>query len=199
MKRLYNWFCLFYSGIEKDLSPKVEKIVASNVATIPGVRNATALEYACGTGMLTFKLAKIFSSVDARDASTGMLGRAIKMAAEEKISINFKEGNILEPAEKPDSYDYAFVSFALHLFSPKQEARILKTLLSIARNAVIIIDHGKKWSLSAAIVEWLEGGYYDTFIKTDFSRVAEDIGARKFEEKQIGFDSSNFSYLVFYK
>jgi ubiquinone/menaquinone biosynthesis C-methylase UbiE len=199
MKRLYNWYCRFYGGVEKQLGPNVDEILAKNIANIPGIKEKSVLEYACGTGMVTFRLAKFFRTVRARDASAGMLGYAKERAEKEGFNIDFQEGNILELAEGPNSYDYVFVSLALHLFSPETEIQILKGLLKIAREAVIILDHGKRWRLKAAITEWFEGGYYDQFIKTDFAALAGKVGAQKFIEKQLSFESFDFSYLVFYK
>jgi hypothetical protein len=63
--------------------------------------------------------------------------------------------------------------------------KILVRLLSVAREGVMIVDHSKKWSPIVALVEWIEGGYYDRFIETDFSSVAKRIGV-SFEERNVG-------------
>jgi hypothetical protein len=34
-------------------------------------------------------------------------------------------------------------------------------------------------------VEWLEGGYYDKFIRLDFAPVARNMGCRTFTEEEI--------------
>ncbi len=89
-----------------------------------------------------------------------------------------------DPDEPPGSYDYVFVSFALHLFSPEKEAAILRSLLRIARIAVVIIDHGMKWEPFTALIEWIEGSCYDKFIGLDFNSIGKQIGA-VVEEKQV--------------
>jgi ubiquinone/menaquinone biosynthesis C-methylase UbiE len=200
MKRLYNWFHKHYGNIEEQLGERVDEILDSTVRLLPDLNQKTALEYACGSGMLSLMTAKLFKSVDASDASEGMLGRAKMRASQAGLSITFREGNILEIDEAENSYDYVFVSFALHLFPLEKQVEILKKLLNISREALIIIDHGKKWKMSVAIVEWIEGGYYDKFIKTDFSKIADRIGAKKFEEKQFLFkDFMSCSYMAFHK
>ena len=185
MKRLYNRIFRFYGSIEKSLGPKIDEIVRQKIATLPNVSSCTALEYACGSGLLSLKLAPLFKSVTCRDASTGMLSRARERARRAGMNIDFREGDLLAIDEPAKSYDYAFVQFALHLFPPETEKKILKKLCTVARNAVFIVDHNRKWSLAAAVVEWMEGGYYDTFIKQDFSLIAQEIGCAKFEETEI--------------
>lgn len=185
MKRLYNRIHRFYGSIEKSLGPKIDEIVRQKIATLPDVSSSSALEYACGSGLLSLKLAPLFKSVTSCDASTGMLSRARMRAKEAGAGVSFLEGNILAIDEHEKSYDYVFVQFALHLFPLETENEILRKLCSVARKAVIIIDHSRKWSFSAAVVEWMEGGYYDQFIKQDFGAVARDIGCALFAEAEI--------------
>jgi|WetSurMetagenome_2_1015567.scaffolds.fasta_scaffold00792_9 ubiquinone/menaquinone biosynthesis C-methylase UbiE len=186
MKRLYNRIFRFYGSIEKGLGPKIDEIVRQKIATIPNVSSCIALEYACGSGLLSLKLAPLFALVTARDASTGMLSRARMRAREAGVSVAFGEGDLLDIDEPAKAFDYVFVSFALHLFSPETGKEILRKLCSVARRAVFVIDHNRKWSLAAAIVEWMEGGYYDVFIKQDFGAMAREIGSTSFEETEIG-------------
>jgi ubiquinone/menaquinone biosynthesis C-methylase UbiE len=186
MKQLYNWFHACYGIIERSLGPALDKVVSECVKPIPDAGNKTAIEYACGSGLLTLKIAPFFKSVEARDLSGGMLSRARDRARKAGLDIAFREGNILAIDEKERSHDWVFVSCALHLFPPEDEAAILSRLLSVAREGVMIIDHNKQWNPLAALVEWLEGSFYDAFIKTDFSAVARKIGVRLFEEKTIG-------------
>lgn len=194
MKRLYNWFYKFYGLIERSLSRSIEEIVKTQIKRLPDASNKTALEYACGSGILSLYLAGIFKSFIGRDLSMGMINRAMKRAEEAGIKAVFIEGNILEPDEKAKSYDYVFVSFALHLFAPEIEKEILIKLLYIAREAVVIIEHQKKWRPFVALTEWLEGSYYDLFIKTDFARIAQEIGASGFKELEI----ADSTYMIFY-
>ncbi len=195
MKKLYDWFYLIYGMIEKSLNKSVTKVVNRAIAVIPDVKSKTAVEYACGSGLLSLKLAGLFSHVDGIDRSAGMLKRAGLRSQAAGKNITFSEGDILSIDKKADSYDWAFVSFALHLFSENQTIEILKNLLNISREGVIIIDHSKKWFPAAAFVEWLEGSYYDIFIKLPFDEIAKTIGAASFKESEIG----GLSVMVFYK
>ncbi len=195
MRKFYNWFYKYYGGIERTLGEPLEEVVSLKIKNIPGASGKTVLEYACGSGLLSLRLAGIFKSVDGRDLSSGMIGRAKMRAEEAGLKINFKEGNILEPDEAAQSYDYVFISFALHLFDTETEKIILKNMLEISREALIIIDHGKNWKILPAFIEWIEGSYYDRFIKTDFIGIAKEIGAAGFEEAQI----ADCTYMIFIK
>lgn len=180
--RLYNWFCFFYAPVEKVLGPELELIIRDKIVPIPNIEQKTALEYACGTGLLTYKIAPYFKFVHARDLSSGMLRKGRQRNEKATNNIVFSEGNILQIDEAEKTYDWVFVSCALHLFSPEEEIRILKQLCLVAREGVVIIDHSKKWNFIAAFVEWLEGSYYDKFVCINFSEVARKVGAKEFNE-----------------
>jgi ubiquinone/menaquinone biosynthesis C-methylase UbiE len=134
---------------------------------------------------LSLKLARHFESVTARDQSEGMLARARSRAAQSGAIVRFQEGDILDIKDDHGSFDWVFVEFALHLFEPSQETAILRRLFDVSRQGVLIIDHNRHWSLPAAILEWLEGSYYDKFIKLDFAKTAVDIGCKSFAEDEI--------------
>jgi ubiquinone/menaquinone biosynthesis C-methylase UbiE len=182
MRRFYNWFYRYYSKMEHILSPTIGDAVSAHVPSIPDVTNKTALEYACGTGILTSHLSAYFKQITAKDISTGMLSQAKKRAEEAGKSINFQEGNLLNINDTDKSYDWVFISLALHLFSPDVQEKIISRLLQVAREGVMIIDHKRKWDFSTAIAEWIEGSYYDKFIKMDFAEIAKRNNVREFRE-----------------
>lgn len=194
MRNFYNNIHPFYGLVEKYLAPKMEIIVRERIAKIPNINSLTALEYGCGSGILSFQLAQLFRSVTARDLSIKMLERAKCRAVKRGLSIQFTEGNILQIDEQEKSFDYVFVSFALHLFPPEKVKEILSKLCLVARKGVIIIDHKKEWRLTEAIIEWMEGSYYNKFITMDFAMIAKSMGCKSFEENQI----ANSSVLSFY-
>ncbi len=195
MRAFYDWFGRFYGFVERSFDSSMSEIAKEKLSRIPGAPYKTALDYACGSGLLTLKLAQIFKSVEGRDSSAGMLDRARTRAAGSGIGIVFKEGNLLEPRETPGSYDYVFVSLGLHLFSEETIPAILTRLLDISREAVIIIDHNRKWRPFLALAEWIEGSYYDKFITLDFPDIAKRAGAVRFEEAEI----SGLTVMTFYK
>jgi ubiquinone/menaquinone biosynthesis C-methylase UbiE len=195
MKLFYDRYCCFYKYIEKILDALLDKIIENNIQVLQNTQSKTILEYGCGTGLLTLKLSPLFKTIHARDLSDGMINRAQERAIAFGINnVTFTIGNILEPDEALHSYDYVFLSFILHLFPPEVEIIILKKLLGIAKKAVIVIDHARKWELFSAIIEWIEGSYYDKFRKLDFREIGKQIGARKADE-----DHSLLTVLIFWK
>jgi ubiquinone/menaquinone biosynthesis C-methylase UbiE len=184
MQRLYNRIARFYGHIAGQLDQILDPVVKQRIATLPDASSSTALEYACGTGILSLKLAPLFKTVHSRDISTGMLDIAKKRAGNSFNNLQFSEGNILAIDEPENSYDYVFVSFALHLFPLETEKTIIRNLFKTARKAVVIIDHDRNWRLLMAITEWLEGGYYDQFIKFDFKKIACEINCISFSEEE---------------
>lgn len=186
MKRLYNWLHRFYGPISSFLEPTLDEVAKTKIATLKNAGAMTAVDYACGAGGWTFKLAPHFLSVTGRDQATGMLTRARERAQKEGLTVTFQEGSLLEIDEADNSFDWVFVSYALHLFSKDTEIAILKNLLRVARQGVMVIDHSRNWSPGVALAEWLEGSHYDQFIRMDFAAVAQQLGALSFEEVAIG-------------
>jgi ubiquinone/menaquinone biosynthesis C-methylase UbiE len=195
MIKFYDWFYKFYPVIEHFLGKSLKIVTMELFDKEKGLKNMTAIEYASGSGLLTLTLADYFRSVDARDASINMLEKGRVSAARVGKPILFNEGNILSIDEKPGSFDYVFVSFALHLFPENQVKSILGKMLSVARKKVIIIDHPLKWRPMMALMEWFEGSYYREFIKLDFRKLAREAGASNFSYKEI----ADCSVMVFEK
>jgi ubiquinone/menaquinone biosynthesis C-methylase UbiE len=186
MKRLYDWFHRYYGSIERSMEPTLDEVLRIKVASMEDLGTMTALDYACGSGAWTLRLARHFRAVAGRDQSRGMLSRAQERARQLRVAAEFREGSILDIDEEESSVDWAFVSFALHLFPPSTGVEILRNLMRVARQGVMVVDHSRKWALGVAIAEWLEGSHYDQFVRTDFAAVASEVGAHSFEEVTIG-------------
>lgn len=185
-RRLYNWYHEFYGSVERALGPSIDVVVEECIRALPGRRSKTALEYACGSGLLTLKIAPLFRSLAAKDLSTGMLERARRRAADLGVQgVSFTEGDLLDPGEPAKSVDFIFVSFALHLYHPDQVVEILRRLGRIAREAIVVLDHPRKWSFGSAVVERLEGSHYGQFIRTDFAAAATAADLRLADEREI--------------
>jgi ubiquinone/menaquinone biosynthesis C-methylase UbiE len=185
MRRFYNWIHPIYGLIESHLGPKLDQVVQhlmGNLAIAPGT---TALEYACGSGLLSLKLAPYFAQVTGRDQSEGMLQRARRRAISAKPSPEFRMGNLLAIDEQAGSVDYVFLSFALHLFSRTQRQEILSRLCQVARKEVIVIDHSRNSDWLTEWVERIEGSHYDEFIREDFAGVADQAGFARVLESEI--------------
>lgn len=183
MKRLYNRIAGIYKHVSGGLGEILDIVIEQKISKIPDISSSTALEYACGTGNLSLKLSPLFKTVSSRDISSKMLDVARERAGSSYKNLVFSEGDILNINENEKSYDYAFVSFALHLFPHETEVLIIRNLCRVARKGVFIIDHQRKWTLSEAIIEWIEGGYFDEFIKYDFKKIADTAGCRSFSEE----------------
>ena len=182
MRRLYDWLHRYYGIFERGLDPILDEALAAKVVPLTDTGQMTALDYACGSGMWTLKIAPHFRAVTGRDQSSGMLARARQRAQQAGLAITFREGSLLQIDEAPESFDWVFVSFALHLFPPSTAVDILRSLLRVARQGVMIVDHSRTWTPGNAFVEWLEGSYYDQFLRVDFQAIAREIGASRFEE-----------------
>jgi ubiquinone/menaquinone biosynthesis C-methylase UbiE len=181
MSKFYNWFYKFYSSIGKTTSLIALDVIEDILPSLINGNGKTAIEYACGTGSLTKQISKYFKTVVAKDTSIGMISEA-KKAVNEKNNIQFLLGNILNVDENNNEYDWAFVSFALHLFSPEDEEKILMQLVRVAREGVVIIDHKRKWSPFLAIAEWIEGSYYEKYISINFKDIADKLKIREYHE-----------------
>jgi ubiquinone/menaquinone biosynthesis C-methylase UbiE len=182
MRAFYNWFSRFYPMVEKNLGPILEDVARERIASFPETKRQTAIDYACGSGMLSLILGRYFRAVEGRDASEGMLSRAEARAREAGLPIVFRRGDLLAIEEPAGSFDRVFMSFALHLFSPEQIPLILRRLLDVARESVMIVDHTRQWDAFTAFQEWIEGSYYGKFIRMDFRAIAGQIGAARYEE-----------------
>ena len=181
MSKFYNWFFRFYSSIGKTTNSIALAVMNEILPTINDAKEKNALEYACGTGSLTMMISDYFKMIKAIDSSSGMISVAKKNTLENK-NIQFQLGSLLNIDEHENEYDWVFISFALHLFSPQDEELILKKILRVARDGVIIIDHKRKWNLNTAIAEWIEGSYYEKYISIDFREIALKNNVRKYTE-----------------
>lgn len=185
MKRFYNWFSPYYKNIEKPLFNIIKTGLSTHINKFMKLEDKTALEYGCGTGALTSQISPLFKKIRAKDLSVGMVEQAKKRTKKCCKNIEFLEGDLLNITEKKNSYDYVFISFALHLFPPEKQEVILRHLVNVAREKVIVVDHVRKWNPLSAFVEWMEGSYYDQFVTTDFEKMSIRLGAQYyFEDRQ---------------
>jgi len=186
MRRFYDWINPIYGLIEWRLGPKLDRVLATVLPTMKLLPyESTAIEYACGSGLLSLKLAPFFSQLNCRDQSEGMLARARSRAKYVPVKPSFEYGDILAIDEADGSVDYVFMSFALHLFSSGQRKEILTKLGRVARKEVIIIDHGRSSDWLTEIVERLEGSHYDQFIREDFVVLAQETGYNQIHESEV--------------
>ena len=122
-------------------------------------RDLTVADIGCGTGSLTFELARFARKVIAIDLSNEMLRRARTMAKARNLhNIEFRRGDAVRlplPAHKVDA---AFCVMVLHfLLDPE---RAISELCRIVRpgGAVILVDlveHNQQWMRAQMAHQWL--------------------------------------------
>ena len=95
--------------------------------------DAKILDVACGTGILTLRLAKLVpeGAVVGVDFSPGMIAQALAKQVPEGFNVTFIEGNAEDLPFPDNSFDYVVNSFGFHFFPNPEKAvqemhRVLK-------------------------------------------------------------------------
>lgn len=121
--------------------------------------NLMVADIGCGTGSLTFELARFARHVVGVDLSNEMLRRARAVAKERAIrNIEFRQGDALKLPLESRSVDAAFCVMVLH-FLPEPE-RAIAGLCRIARpgGSVVLVDlvqHKQEWMREQMAHRWL--------------------------------------------
>ena len=122
-------------------------------------RDLTLADIGCGTGSLTFELARFARKVIGVDLSQEMLRRARTVARERDVcNVEFHQGDALKLAIDSNSVDAAFCVMVLH-FLPDPE-RAIAGLCRITRpgGSVILVDlveHKQEWMREQMAHQWL--------------------------------------------
>ena len=122
-------------------------------------RNLTLADIGCGTGSLTFELARFADKVIGVDLSQEMLRRARAGATERTLeNVEFRQGDVLKLPLDAHSVDAAFCVMVLH-FLPDPE-RAVSGLCRIVRpgGSVILVDlveHKQEWTREQMAHRWL--------------------------------------------
>ncbi len=125
-------------------------------------RDLTLADIGCGTGSLTFELARFAGKVIGVDLSSEMLRRARALAKEQEIgNVEFRQGDALKLPLATHSVDAAFCVMVLH-FLP-DPARAVAGLCRITRpgGTVIVVDlveHKQEWMREQMAHRWLGFG-----------------------------------------
>ena len=83
----------------------------------------TVLDYACGTGVVSYKIAAYVKEVHAIDASAGMIDLAIKRAREREVAnVHFARKTIFDEGLRRESYDVILAFNILHLLEDARKA-----------------------------------------------------------------------------
>jgi len=122
-------------------------------------RNLILADIGCGTGSLTFELARFARKVIGVDLSGEMLRRARDIAKEREVdNVEFRQGDVLKLPLESHSVDAAFCVMVLH-FLP-DPARAIAGLCRVVRpgGAVILVDlveHKQEWMREQMAHQWL--------------------------------------------
>lgn len=113
----------------------------------------------CGTGSLTFELARFAKRVIAIDLSREMLRRAGYLAKEQGIrNVEFRRGDAAKLPLENETVDAAFCVMVLHFLA--NPAQAIKELCRITRpgGSIILVDlvsHDQKWMKKGLAHRWL--------------------------------------------
>ena len=122
-------------------------------------RDLTIADIGCGTGSLTFELARFARKVIGVDLSQEMLRRARAVAKERDVrNVEFHQGDAFKLSLESNSVDAAFCVMVLH-FLP-DPGRAIAGLCRIARpgGSVVLVDlveHKQEWMREQMAHQWL--------------------------------------------
>jgi ubiquinone/menaquinone biosynthesis C-methylase UbiE len=122
-------------------------------------RNLALADLGCGTGSLTFELARFAHKVIGVDLSSEMLKRARAIANDRGVdNVEFRQGDLLRLPLESRSVDAAFCVMVLH-FLP-DPARAIAGFCRIVRpgGSVILVDlvqHNQQWMREKMAHQWL--------------------------------------------
>lgn len=122
-------------------------------------RNLVLADIGCGTGSLTFELARFAEKAIGIDLSAEMLRRGREIARERHVrNIEFRLGDALKLPLRSHEVDAAFCVMVLHFLPDPQRA--ISELCRITRRAgsVILVDlvrHDQEWMREQMAHRWL--------------------------------------------
>jgi ubiquinone/menaquinone biosynthesis C-methylase UbiE len=122
-------------------------------------RDLTLADIGCGTGSLTFELARFARKVIGIDLSNEMLRRARAVAREREVrNVEFRQGDALKLPLNSHSVDAAFCVMVLHFLADPQRA--IKGICRVTRpgGSVILVDlvqHKQEWMRDQMAHQWL--------------------------------------------
>ena len=122
-------------------------------------QNLTVADIGCGTGSLTFELARFAGKVIGVDLSKEMLRRARAVAKEREVdNVEFRQGDALKLPLNSRSVDAAFCVMVLHFLPDPQRA--IAGLCRITRpgGSIILVDlvqHKQDWMREQMAHQWL--------------------------------------------
>ncbi len=121
-------------------------------------RDLVVADIGCGTGSLTFELARFAKKVIGIDLSREMLRQARDSARQKGVrNVEFRHGDALKLPLESASVDAAFCVMVLH-FLPEPRQAIAELCRIAHGGSVIIVDlvqHGQEWMREEMAHRWL--------------------------------------------
>ena len=133
-------------------------------------RNLVLVDVGCGTGSLTFELARFAGKVIGIDLSQEMLRRAREVAKKKKVTnVDLRLGDALKLPITKHSVDAAFCVMVLHFLADPEKA--IAELCRIVRpgGSIVLVDlvqHKQEWMREQMTHRWL--GFDRTAIEDAF-------------------------------
>jgi ubiquinone/menaquinone biosynthesis C-methylase UbiE len=94
---------------------RADKIAAAIQAAVPLNRAMRALDYGCGTGLLSFPLKDALGHITLKDSSAGMLAvLREKIAAQGVQNMTLRQADLASEETPDDRYDLIYTSMVLH-------------------------------------------------------------------------------------
>lgn len=122
-------------------------------------RNLTVADIGCGTGSLTFELARFAGKVVAVDLSQEMLRRARAAARARNLrNVEFHPGDALRLPLETGSVDAAFCVMVLHFLAAPERAAAELCRITRPGGSVILVDlveHKQEWMREQMAHQWL--------------------------------------------
>ncbi len=112
-------FSALAAGWDSEVRIKRAEIIARKIIeTLHGMKGLSALEFGCGTGLISFNLHDEFERIDLIDSSEGMISRLKEKIAESGIrNMNPLCLDLTRNAGPEKKYDVIFTSMVLHHIS----------------------------------------------------------------------------------
>ncbi len=135
---------------DRVTSLAIEKLLPSNLVLA---------DVGCGTGSLTFELARFAKRVVAVDLSRAMIRRASRVAKEREIrNVEFRVGDVEDLPMEAQSVDAVFCVMVLHFL--EEPARAIAEMCRITRagGSIVLLDlvpHGQDWMREQMAHRWL--------------------------------------------
>lgn len=140
-------------------------------------RNLVLADIGCGTGSLSFELARFAKKVIGIDLSQEMLRRARNLAKERQLlNVEFRQGDALKLRLKSQSVDATFCVMVLHFLPDPQTAVAELCRITRAGGTVVLVDlvrHKQEWMREQMAHRWL--GFDRTVLEQWF----QHAGAKK--------------------